>query len=79
MSKILHFLQITHELFDRALLKSCREDFVDLFLNKNCIKIHKYLNYRKLLYLFNNLENVEFLLHVCLEGVLSKPVVSSWI
>ncbi|XP_060064853.1 transient receptor potential cation channel subfamily M member-like 2 [Ylistrum balloti] len=71
-------IKITHELFDRALLKKGREDFVDLFLSRDAIQVHKYLNHRKLLYLFNNLENEEFFLTVCLDGVLAKASYSAY-
>ncbi|XP_033743894.1 transient receptor potential cation channel subfamily M member 1-like [Pecten maximus] len=71
-------IKITHELFDRALLKKGREEFVDLFLQRDAIQVHKYLNHRKLLYLFNNLENEEFFLKVCLDGALAKASFSAY-
>ncbi|XP_055996761.1 transient receptor potential cation channel subfamily M member-like 2 [Ostrea edulis] len=65
-------IKITPELFDRALLKRDREKFLDLFLEKKTIVLHQYLNHKKLLYLFNQLEKPEFFCHVCLEGILAK-------
>lgn len=65
-------LQIPPELFDRALLKRDREKFLDLFMEKKTIVLHQYLNHKKLLYLFNQLEKPEFFCHICLEGVLAK-------
>ncbi|XP_061181386.1 transient receptor potential cation channel subfamily M member-like 2 [Saccostrea echinata] len=65
-------IKITPELFDRALLKKGREKFLDLFLEKKTIVLHQYLNHKKLLHLFNQLEKPEFFCHVCLEGVLAK-------
>lgn len=70
-------MQITPELFDRALLKRDREKFLDLFLEKKTIVLHQYLNHKKLLYLFNQLEKPEFFCHVCLEGILAKIPVSN--
>nr|XP_022305861.1 transient receptor potential cation channel subfamily M member 1-like [Crassostrea virginica] len=65
-------IKITPELFDRALLKKDREKFLDMFLEKKTVILHQYLNHKKLLYLFNQVEKPEFFCHICLEGVLAK-------
>eukprot|EP00105_Crassostrea_gigas_P035510 XP_019919658.1 PREDICTED: transient receptor potential cation channel subfamily M member 1 [Crassostrea gigas] len=69
-------IKITPELFDKALLKPGREKFVELFLERETILLHEYINYKKLLDLFNNVANPDFFCQICLEGVLAKsPVV----
>lgn len=70
-------MQITPELFDKALLKPGREKFVELFLERETILLHEYINYKKLLDLFNNVANPDFICQICLEGVLAKSPVST--
>lgn len=70
-------MQITPELFDKALLKPGREKFVELFLERETILLHEYINYKKLLDLFNNVANPDFFCQICLEGVLAKSPVST--
>lgn len=65
-------IKITPELFDKALLKPGREKFVELFLERETILLHEYINYKKLLDLFNNVANPDFICQICLEGVLAK-------
>ncbi|XP_048781107.2 transient receptor potential cation channel subfamily M member-like 2 isoform X2 [Ostrea edulis] len=65
-------IKITPELFDKALLKRGREKFVEIFLNRESIVLHEYVNYKKLLDLFNNMDKPEFFCHLCLEGILAK-------
>ncbi|XP_061181423.1 transient receptor potential cation channel subfamily M member 1-like [Saccostrea echinata] len=65
-------VKITPELFDKALLKRGREKFVEIFLERETIVLHEYVNYKKLLDLFNNLDRPDFFCQVCLEGVLAK-------
>nr|XP_022342149.1 transient receptor potential cation channel subfamily M member 1-like isoform X1 [Crassostrea virginica] len=69
-------VKITPELFDKALLKPGREKFVEIFLDRETIALHEYMNYKKLLDLFNSLAKPDFFCQICLEGVLGKsPVV----
>lgn len=74
---IIIIMQITPELFDKALLKPGREKFVELFLERETILLHEYINYKKLLDLFNNVANPDFFCQICLEGVLAKSPVST--
>lgn len=64
-------LKIDKNLFDQALLKKDREEFVELFLDQN-FQVHKFLNHKKLKLLFEKAEDREFFLSTCLEGALSK-------
>lgn len=61
-------------LFEKALLKTDREEFVSLFLDQG-FQIHKYLNHKHLKYLFEKAEDLEFFTTVCLEGILGKTSV----
>ncbi|KAJ8305131.1 hypothetical protein KUTeg_017316 [Tegillarca granosa] len=65
---------IPNELFDDALLKPDRQEFAALFLEKKSIMVHKYLHHKKLLYLFNNVQNPEFFMTLCIEGVLERAL-----
>ncbi|XP_042900024.1 transient receptor potential cation channel subfamily M member-like 2 isoform X2 [Parasteatoda tepidariorum] len=56
-------------IFQQALTRSNREDFVDLFL-KQGFQIHKYLTPKRLRFLFLKSHRQEFFRSVCWEGVL---------
>lgn len=69
-------LQIDKKMFENALLQKDREDFIDLFLQQG-VKVHKFLNHKKLKLLFEKAEDREFFVNVCLEEVLGIRVVCS--
>ncbi|CAF0923893.1 unnamed protein product [Didymodactylos carnosus] len=60
---------ISYELFDKALLGKNLEQFIDLFLNRG-FSLHTYLKSDKLVDLFQQSNNREFLTTTSLEGIL---------
>lgn len=60
---------IQAELFDKALLGKKLEPFVDLFLDRE-FALHRYLKSDKLISLFNEAKDREFLTTTSLEGIL---------
>lgn len=60
---------ISNELFDKALLGKKLEPFVDLFLDREFV-LHRYLKSDKLISLFNQAKDREFLTTTSLEGIL---------
>ena len=67
--------QIDKKMFEKALLQKDREDFIDLFLSQG-VKVHKFLNHKKLKQLFEKAEDREFFLNICMKEVLGITVVS---
>ncbi|XP_033743506.1 transient receptor potential cation channel subfamily M member 7-like [Pecten maximus] len=63
-------IKLNKELLEKALLKTDREEFVDLFLDHG-IQIHKFLNHKKFKLLFERPEDREFFTTICLEGALN--------
>jgi len=72
---LLFVLQIDKKMFEKALLQKDREDFIDLFLSQG-VKVHKFLNHKKLKQLFEKAEDREFFLNICMKEVLGITVVS---
>ena len=66
---------IQTELFDKAVLGKKLEPFVDLFLDRE-FALHRYLKSDKLIYLFNEAKDREFLTTTSLEGILGLTGVS---
>ncbi|KAL3880135.1 hypothetical protein ACJMK2_032401 [Sinanodonta woodiana] len=66
-------IRIDKNMFEQCLLKKDREAFVELFLDQG-VRIHKFLNHRKLKYLFEKAEDREFFVCICLEEVLGQFV-----
>ena len=64
-------------MFEQSLILKDREKFIDLFLSQG-VKVHSYLNPRKLKYLFEKAEDRELFVSVCLEGILGTTVVSAF-
>lgn len=60
---------IQTDLFDKAVLGKKLEPFVDLFLDRE-FALHRYLKSDKLIYLFNEAKDREFLTTTSLEGIL---------
>lgn len=60
---------IQADLFDKALLGKKLEPFVDLFLDRDFV-LHRYLKSDKLISLFNEAKDREFLTTTSLEGIL---------
>ncbi|OWF47104.1 Transient receptor potential cation channel trpm [Mizuhopecten yessoensis] len=69
-------IKLNKELLEKALLKTDREEFVDLFLDHG-IQIHKFLNHKKFKLLFERAQEREFFTTICLEGALNFSSVVS--
>ena len=67
---------IQAELFDKALLGKKLEAFVDLFLDREFV-LHRYLKSDKLVSLFDEAKDREFLTTTSLEGILGLTGVCS--
>ncbi|KAJ8317915.1 hypothetical protein KUTeg_003006 [Tegillarca granosa] len=52
-------IRVDKDVFEKALLKKDREEFVEMFLDQG-IQVHKYLNHKKLKLLFERAEDREF-------------------
>ncbi|CAF1368592.1 unnamed protein product [Rotaria sordida] len=61
---------IQKTLFDKAILEEDLEAFVDLFLEREFV-LHRYLNSKKLINLFNQAEDKDFFIITSLEGIRS--------
>ena len=70
-------LQVDKKLFEQALLKLNREEFIEIFLDHGFL-IHKYLNHKKYKLLYEKAEDREFFISICLEKVLGQIVVRPW-
>ncbi|WAQ99063.1 TMP2L-like protein, partial [Mya arenaria] len=68
-------VRIDKKMFEKALLRKDREEFIDLFLTQG-IRVHKFLNHKKLKLIFEKAEDREFFYSVCIEGVLGLIVES---
>ncbi|XP_048243432.1 transient receptor potential cation channel subfamily M member-like 2 [Haliotis rufescens] len=66
-------IKVEDHVFHQALIRTGREEFVELFLNKG-FRVHRYLHHKRLHNLFENAQDKEFFIGVCLEGVLGKSV-----
>ena len=66
---------IQNDLFDKAVLGKKLESFVDLFLDREFV-LHRYLKSDKLVALFNQAKDREFLTTTSLEGILGLTGVS---
>ena len=62
-------------MFEQSLLKKDREELIELFLAQG-VRVHKFLNHKKLKLLFEKAEDREFFLNVCMEQVLGLFLVS---
>ncbi|XP_052792596.1 transient receptor potential cation channel subfamily M member 2-like isoform X1 [Mya arenaria] len=67
-------VRIDKKMFEKALLQKDREEFIDLFLTQG-VRVHKFLNHKKLKLLFEKADDREFFINICLEGVLGISVV----
>ena len=67
---------IPTDLFDKAVLGKKLEPFVDLFLDRE-FSLHRYLKSDKLVSLFNEAKDREFLTTTSLEGILGLTGVST--
>ncbi|CAF3628955.1 unnamed protein product [Rotaria sp. Silwood1] len=63
---------ISEKLFDKAILEENLEAFVDLFIERKFV-LHRYLNSKKLISLFNEAKDRDFFTITSLEGLLSDP------
>ena len=69
------YFQIDKKMFEKALLAKDREEFINLFLSQG-VRVHKFLNHKKLKLLFEKAEDREFFQTVVLEGILGVDIVS---
>lgn len=67
--------QVDKKLFEQALLKLNREEFVEIFLDHGFL-IHKYLNHKKYKLLYEKADDREFFVSICQEKVLGQMGVS---
>ncbi|GFY71111.1 transient receptor potential cation channel subfamily M member 6 [Trichonephila inaurata madagascariensis] len=66
--------KVDKSIFEQAITRANREDFVDLFL-KQGFQIHKYLTPKRLKYLFLKSKRQEFFRSICWEGALGHGLV----
>jgi len=64
-----HILSLPKDLFQTALLRPNREEFVDLFLTYE-FRIHKFITPKRLVQLFQSIYQEDFFRSVCWEGIL---------
>lgn len=67
-------LDVEKFMFERALLKKNREEFIEIFLDQG-FQIHRFLNHIKMFLLFEKCEDREFFLTVCMEKGLGVKLV----
>ena len=68
-------LDVDKSMFEKALLKKNREEFIEIFLDQG-FQIHRFLNHIKMFTLFEKCEDREFFLTVCIEKGLGVKLVS---
>lgn len=64
-------IKVDKKLFEQALLKLNREEFVEIFLDHGFL-IHKYLNHKKYKLLYEKADDREFFVSICQEKVLGQ-------
>ena len=69
-------LDVDKAMFEKALLKKNREEFIEIFLDQG-FQIHRFLNHIKMFLLFDKCEDREFFLTVCVEKGLGVKLVSA--
>ena len=69
-------IEIKHGIFENAILRRDREQFVELFLDQG-FYIHRYLGRNNLRDLFERTENRDFFVTVVLQGMLGHFTVYS--
>jgi hypothetical protein len=68
-------IEIKHGIFETAVFRMDREEFVELFLDQG-FYIHRYLGRNNIHELFTKAENREFFVTVILQGILGHFTVS---
>ena len=68
-------IEIKHNVFENALLRADREEFVELFLDQGFC-IHRFLGRNNIRDLFTKTENGEFFATTVLQGILGNTTVS---
>ncbi|XP_037570265.1 LOW QUALITY PROTEIN: transient receptor potential channel-like [Dermacentor silvarum] len=63
--------QVDRDIFEEALVRPGREDFVHIFLERG-FRVHKYLTPRRLKQLFKKVQGEQFFRSVCWEGALGR-------
>jgi hypothetical protein len=67
-------LEVDKMMFEKALLKKNREEFIEIFLDQG-FQIHQFLNHFKMFLLFEKCEDREFFLSVCIGKGLGTKLV----
>lgn len=67
-------LDVDKSMFEKALLKKNREEFIEIFLDQG-FQIHRFLNHIKMFTLFEKCEDRDFFLTVCIEKGLGTKLV----
>lgn len=68
-------IEIKQSMFECALLRSDREDFIELFLDQG-FYLHRFLSRENIRTLFTKAENREFFVTIILQGILGHFTVS---
>ncbi|XP_076098368.1 transient receptor potential cation channel subfamily M member-like 2 isoform X1 [Mytilus galloprovincialis] len=71
-------IKISNNLLDLAMMKKDRHKFVELFLDRDAIEVHKYFSHKKFLYLINHFEDPEFFRTICLGEMLGYSPISDY-
>ncbi|GFQ90467.1 protein ced-11, partial [Trichonephila clavata] len=69
--------KVDKSIFEQAITRANREDFVDLFLRQG-FQIHKYLTPKRLKYLFLKCKRQEFFRSICWEGALGHGLITKF-
>jgi hypothetical protein len=66
-------LEVDKVMFEKALLKNNREEFIEIFLDQG-FQVHRFLNHIKMFLLFEKCQDRDFFLTVCMERGLGKKL-----
>ncbi|GFN83125.1 transient receptor potential cation channel subfamily m member 2 [Plakobranchus ocellatus] len=66
-------IKVTKDMFQEALLRPDREEFVDLFLNRGFV-LHTFLTQSRLEMLFEQCQDKDFFAGICMETILGEKV-----
>ncbi|RUS91558.1 hypothetical protein EGW08_000673, partial [Elysia chlorotica] len=74
----MNLIQVTHEMFQQALLRPDREEFVEIFLDRGFV-LHNFLSKTRLAMLFERCLDKEFFAGICMETILGEEVTQACI
>ncbi|GFR93166.1 transient receptor potential cation channel subfamily M member 2 [Elysia marginata] len=73
-----NLIMVTDDMFQQALLRPSREEFVDLFLDRGFV-LHSFLSQTRLATLFERCQDKDFFAGICLETILGEKVTQAHI